>query len=109
MLHLRHYDAPIHRHDLQRLLEQMMPGYDHKLSATFNYELIREHYDSAKKRAQQAPCVRFLLVRCVGRTLRLLQRWNDKYRSQSRAQNQGPVGAACPPPKNNKKQSKPMT
>ncbi len=54
LLHLRHYDAPIHRHDLQRLLEQLMPGYDHKLSATFNYELIREYYDIAKKRAQQA-------------------------------------------------------
>lgn len=53
LLHLRDYDAPIHRHDLQRLLEQLMPGYDHKLSATFNYELIRDHYEIAKKRAKQ--------------------------------------------------------
>lgn len=53
LLHIRDHDAPIHRHDLQRLLEQLMPGYDHKLSATFNYEFIRENYNLAKKRAQQ--------------------------------------------------------
>ena len=28
-------------------------SYDHKLSAIFNYEFIRENYNIAKKRAQQ--------------------------------------------------------
>ncbi|HDN25559.1 MAG TPA: RloB domain-containing protein [Thioploca sp.] len=53
LLHIRNYDAPIHRHDLQRLLEQLMPGYDHESSATFNYEFIGDNYDIAKKRAKQ--------------------------------------------------------
>ncbi|RKZ53031.1 MAG: RloB domain-containing protein [Candidatus Parabeggiatoa sp. nov. 3] len=53
LLHIRNYDAPIHRHDLQRILEKLMQGYDHEVSATFNYEFIRDHYDIAKKRAKQ--------------------------------------------------------
>lgn len=35
LLHIRNHDAPIHRHDLQRLLGQEMPGYSHKFSASF--------------------------------------------------------------------------
>jgi len=51
LLHICNQDAPIHRHKLQRLLEEKMPSYDHDSSATFDYNLIRENYDIAKQRA----------------------------------------------------------
>jgi hypothetical protein len=53
LLHFCQYDAPIHRHALQRLLEEQMSGYRHDAAATFNYIEIRDKYDLAKKHAEQ--------------------------------------------------------
>lgn len=51
VLHFRIQDAYIHRHDLQRLLNQLMPNYDHNNKAEFDYDLIKNNYETAKRNA----------------------------------------------------------
>lgn len=51
--HIQEQSGEIHRHDLQHLLKEQMPGYDHQNKAYFNYNLMADNdkYETAKKRA----------------------------------------------------------
>ena len=53
LLHIRDHNAPIHRHDLQRLLGRLMPGYDHDAGAIVDFEQIRNEVDVAIERAER--------------------------------------------------------
>lgn len=50
-LHYRNQSADIHRHDLQKKLEGVMPGYDPKGSKKIDISLLTDKYDLAKERA----------------------------------------------------------
>lgn len=52
-LHYRQNDAPRSRHEMQKLLAQEMPGYDHDKGAKFNYDDMKERYVEAVKRAKE--------------------------------------------------------
>jgi len=52
-LHYFQNDAPIHRHDMQRMLTGVMPGYDHAHGAIFDYESMKESYNDALSRAKE--------------------------------------------------------
>ncbi|EOW3713122.1 RloB family protein [Vibrio fluvialis] len=51
MLHFRSQTAPIHRHHLQRALENEIAGYDSNGSKKVNLETLRDDYNAAKARA----------------------------------------------------------
>ena len=52
-LHYHQNDAPTHRHVMQRKLKEVMPDYDHNSGAIFNYEDMKENYDTAVARAKE--------------------------------------------------------
>jgi len=52
-LHYAQNDAPRHRHEMQRMLTDIMPGYDHAHGATFNYNDMRNGYTDAVTRAKE--------------------------------------------------------
>jgi len=52
-LHYSQNDAPIHRHEMQKKLSGMMPDYDHKNKAIFNYEHMKRNYSEAVARAKE--------------------------------------------------------
>ena len=52
-LHYFQYDAPIHRHVMQRKLSQVMRDYDHKHGATFDYDDMKESYSEAVERGKE--------------------------------------------------------
>jgi hypothetical protein len=52
-LHFSDHDRPMSRHDMQRLLKTVMPTYDKDRSKVFDYELMRNGFAEADKRAQR--------------------------------------------------------
>lgn len=52
-LHLVNHSAPIHRHDLQRNLNKVLPCYNPSRAKTVKADDIDKHYDTAKARAQR--------------------------------------------------------
>lgn len=51
LLHQDHA-APLDRHQAQRLLKQIHPGYDHEKSPFFSLEVVLEHHEEADTRAR---------------------------------------------------------
>lgn len=51
VLHYKDHDAPSDSAELQRLLKELMKGYDHRKSPVFNYREMRQHYEEACYRA----------------------------------------------------------
>ncbi len=51
---LLHQDqtAPLDRHEAQRLLKKIHPGYDHEKSPLFSMEVVLEHHEAADTRAR---------------------------------------------------------
>jgi hypothetical protein len=45
-------DSPISRHDAQRKLEELMPGYDRKSSKEFDFDELQPRYDQAVKNGE---------------------------------------------------------
>lgn len=52
LLHFRQHDGYIHRHDVQRALQQVMPKYDGSGSKTFDYDLMHPNYSFALSNAK---------------------------------------------------------
>jgi hypothetical protein len=52
-LHYSQNDAPTHRHDMQHMLTEVMPGYNHSQGAKFDYENMKDGYASAVIRAEE--------------------------------------------------------
>jgi len=53
LLHFGDQDAHIHRHDLQRRLTTLMPGYEHNKRAIFDYAQMRPNYAEALQRSKR--------------------------------------------------------
>ncbi|MBF9194440.1 RloB family protein [Microvirga terrestris] len=53
LLHIQDHDAPIHRHDLQKLLKEIMEGYDPQRGKGLNYSIMKAQYETACKRAER--------------------------------------------------------
>lgn len=53
ILHLRDYGAQDGRHELQRLLSELMEGYDHEAGAVIDFELIKDDFDRAYNQAER--------------------------------------------------------
>lgn len=51
-LHYHQNDAPTHRHEMQKKLTKVMPNYNHKKKAIFNYEHMKGSYNDAVTRAK---------------------------------------------------------
>jgi len=52
LLHLEAYgDRHVGRHELQKMLKQVMPGYDHSRSPVFSFALMRDQYAFARGQA----------------------------------------------------------
>jgi len=52
VLHYEKHDAPDDRHEVQRKLGRLMPGYDHERAPEFNFEAIKGDYADAKRNAE---------------------------------------------------------
>ncbi len=52
-LHYQQNDAPTHRGQMQKMLQAVMPGYDHNKGAVFNYEHMKAGYTDAVLRASE--------------------------------------------------------
>jgi hypothetical protein len=51
ILHFRDHDRPLHRHEMQRALEEIMPSFKANKSKRFDFGLMRPGYNDADRRA----------------------------------------------------------
>jgi len=52
-LHFEDHDKPLHRHDMQKALEKVMPSFKANKSKTFDFPLMRSGYVDADQRAEK--------------------------------------------------------
>lgn len=53
LLHLEDYGAQLGRHALQAKLKDIMPSYDHEKGALIDFELIKDNFGIAQRRASR--------------------------------------------------------
>jgi hypothetical protein len=52
-LHFSDHDKPLHRHEMQKALEKVMPSFKANKSKRFNFDLMRDAYAIADQRAKK--------------------------------------------------------